>query len=106
MRSLFLAGLAVICLGAAPSSAQSLMGDAARGYEFAKARCVDCHMIEKGIVGRGRMNAPAFQSVANDPAATEMSLRVFLRSPHAKMPNLVLSEQESDDVVAYILSLK
>jgi hypothetical protein len=31
---------------------------------------------------------------------------VFLRSPHRNMPNLILSEAESDDVIAYILSLK
>ncbi len=50
--------------------------------------------------------APPFQAVANDPAASEVSLRVFLRSPHENMPDLMLSDEETDNVVTYILSLR
>ncbi len=35
-----------------------------------------------------------------------MSLRVFLQSPHARMPDLHLSRDEIADVSAYILSLR
>jgi hypothetical protein len=34
-----------------------------------------------------------------------MAIRVFLETPHPKMPNLVLMPEETADVVAYILSL-
>jgi hypothetical protein len=44
--------------------------------------------------------------VANNPARTELSLRVFLRTPHRNMPNLVLSTAETDNIIAYIHSLK
>ena len=40
------------------------------------------------------------------PSTTEMALRVFLQTPHARMPDYRLSQSELDGVVAYILSLK
>ncbi len=50
--------------------------------------------------------APSFQEVADDPAVTEVSLRVFLRTPHDDMPDYMLTPSETDDVISYILSLK
>jgi hypothetical protein len=37
---------------------------------------------------------------------TETSLRVFLRTPHTRMPDFILSRAETDDVISYILSLR
>jgi hypothetical protein len=34
------------------------------------------------------------------------SLTVFLRTPHDRMPDLSLTREETDDLIAYILSLK
>ena len=44
--------------------------------------------------------------MAINPAASETTLRNFLRTPHPIMPMLILSADETSDVVAYILSLK
>ena len=33
------------------------------------------------------------------------AIKVMLRSSHATMPNVILNEDETNDVVAYILSL-
>ena len=49
---------------------------------------------------------PSFQSVANMSSTTGLSLNVFFRSNHKNMPNLIFSKSESDDIIAYILSLK
>ncbi len=54
----------------------------------------------RGVSSAG---APAFQDVADNPA---ISLRVFLRTPHETMPDLILTAAETDNVIAYILSLK
>jgi hypothetical protein len=35
-----------------------------------------------------------------------MSLRAFLQTPHPTMPNLMLTPDETDDVIAYLLTLK
>jgi hypothetical protein len=45
-------------------------------------------------------------AVADDPAVTAIGLAVFFRSPHKNMPNLILSQAETDNAIAYILSLK
>jgi hypothetical protein len=40
------------------------------------------------------------------PSTTELSLKVFLQSNHRSMPNLMLTPEQSGDIVNYILSLK
>jgi len=40
------------------------------------------------------------------PSTTALSLKVFLRPSHNKMPNLIISDPDTDDLIAYILSLK
>ena len=50
--------------------------------------------------------APSFFDVANQTSTTALSLRVFLRSTHRDMPDLILNRKEQDDVIAYIMSLK
>ena len=39
-------------------------------------------------------------------ATTPLSLRVFLQTSHNRMPNLSLSRDQTDNVAAYILSLR
>ena len=93
-------------LAALPLAAQELQGDPAAGYALANRVCVYCHDIEKGAAGLSEFRAPAFQDVADDPAVNPISLRVFLRNPHMNMPDLVLTETQTDDIVAYIMGLK
>jgi hypothetical protein len=44
--------------------------------------------------------------VANMPSTTALSLKVFLRSSHNAMPNLIIPDAETDDLIAYILNLR
>ena len=37
---------------------------------------------------------------------TATVLRAFLKTPHPKMPNLILTGEQSDDVIAFLLSLR
>ena len=83
-----------------------MSGDSVEGEKFAQEVCGTCHEVEKGQHGISFDGAPAFQDVADKPAVTSLALRVFLRSPHEVMPDLMLSDTETDDVIAYILSLK
>ncbi len=85
---------------------QSGLGDISQGRELARKVCAECHRVEKAQASRKLSPVKAFQEVANNSARTALSLRVFLRTPHRNMPNLVLTEAETDNVIAYILSLK
>jgi mono/diheme cytochrome c family protein len=98
-----LAGLALA--GASPALAQTV-GDPAAGRRIAEVWCANCHVIAPGGPGPATDAVPSLPAVAQRAATTELSLRVFLQTPHANMPNYQLSRTETDDLVAYILSLK
>jgi mono/diheme cytochrome c family protein len=76
------------------------------GGVVAESWCANCHVTGPGARGPVGDAAPPFQAIARMPSTTEMSLRVFLQTPHARMPDYRLSQAELDGVVAYILSLK
>jgi cytochrome c len=83
-------------------------GSASDGHRLAEAWCKDCHAIDAttaGTVGAASA-APAFAAIANQPSTTELSLKVFLRSSHRSMPNLVIAPDQADGLANYILSLK
>src|SRR5260221_1604820 len=78
---------------------------ASLGHRLAEAWCKECHAIG-ATTARSATTAPAFIDIVNQPSTTALSLKVFLRSNHPSMPNLVMAPDQSDDLVNYILSLK
>ncbi len=84
-------------------SASGFAADVQRGEQFARRVCGVCHIVFKGQSPRNP-NAPSFQSVANSPHFREKGVRL-LWEQHPTMPNISLTQQESDDVAAYIKSL-
>jgi hypothetical protein len=44
--------------------------------------------------------------ISNTRGITATALRAFLTTSHPKMPNLILTPEETADVIAYILSLR
>jgi hypothetical protein len=45
-------------------------------------------------------------SVAARPSTTAPGLRAFLQTPHLRMPDFALTADQTDDAIAYILSLR
>ncbi|WP_054144625.1 cytochrome c [Bosea sp. AAP35] len=99
-----IAALAVLLLGAGGAQAQE-MGDARAGRQVATSLCIQCHQID-GAAGDPARVPPGFRAVADTPSLTALSLRVFLQTPHGEMPRYQLTPTETDDVIAYILSLR
>jgi len=85
----------------APLSSDS----AAAGHRLAEAWCKDCHAIEPATMGT-RGGPPDFVAIANRPSTTALSLKVFFRTSHRRMPNLIIAPEQADDLTNYILSLK
>ena len=83
--------------------AQDVGGDIAAGRRIAEQWCSACHKVDAASTGG---LAPSFPEVANLASTTALSLKVFLRTSHTKMPNVQLTQVQIDTVVAYILSLK
>jgi mono/diheme cytochrome c family protein len=93
-----------LLLGPAGALAADLPGDPQAGEAFARDVCGACHFVAKDAPDPGI--GPSFFEVAGHPGTTEMSLRAFLVTPHATMPNLMLTPDETDDIISYILTLK
>jgi mono/diheme cytochrome c family protein len=83
-----------------------------RGHDIANVICAACHIIgatqeETPIL---RNPAPDFRMIANQPGTTKEQLTAFLRVKHAKgldsMPPPLLSDEMTDAVTDYILSLR
>jgi cytochrome c len=88
-------------------AAAQITGDRAKGRAFALQVCTPCHRVSPDQLSPQRFaTAPGFRAIANTRGMTETSLHAFLSSPHPSMPNLILSQKEQDDVIAYILSLR
>ncbi len=96
----------VSALVAAPSAlAQSM--DASAGAHLAKTECAVCHAIGDDAKAKSPdPKAPRFVDVAQMSSTTELSLKVFLRSSHRNMPNIMLAPEEIDSVATYVLGLK
>ena len=98
--------ITVTC-AARPTFAQSLEDShRSAGRRVAMEICSHCHRDSEGP--RAPLpNTPSFIDIANMPSNTAHSLKVFLRSNHKRrMPNFIMSNADTDDVVDYILSLK
>jgi cytochrome c len=103
---------AVVVLAALPfvrlhnASAATLLPDSASpGHRLADAWCKQCHAIDAGTAGASNP-APDFAAIASQPSTTALSLKVFLKTSHRGMPNLVIAPDQADDLIDYILSLK
>jgi cytochrome c len=94
----------IILMLAVPLSAnaESVGGNPLIGRQTATTVCAPCHQI-----GETRQDGPpSFVDIANMPSTTALSLKVFLRSNHNAMPNLIISDSDTDDLIAYILNLR
>jgi len=75
------------------------------GRQVAIELCSSCHRVTGGPRLSGQ-NVASFFAIANLPSTTALSLKVFLRSNHKGMPDLIVSESDTDKLIDYILSLK
>ena len=104
MRSLIAATGAVLALAGAAQPQET--GSVAAGHELARQVCAECHAIEAHDPLSPHADAPPFRDVANQPEMTALALSVWFRTPHPTMPNFVLKDDETEDLIAFILSLR
>jgi mono/diheme cytochrome c family protein len=85
----------------APLASESISA----GHGLAEAWCKNCHAIDAptaGVRGRG----PDFVAIANRVSTTALSLKVFMKTSHHRMPNLIITPAQAEDLTNYILSLR
>jgi mono/diheme cytochrome c family protein len=74
---------------------------AARGRDYARAACADCHQVEPDGPQPPYSGAPAFHKVAVTPGMTSIALLAWLHTSHTNMPNLVVPRDRLDDLLAW-----
>lgn len=91
---------------ASASTAQAQTFDPAIGARLARTVCNSCHVIGNDPKAKKPdPAAPSFLDISRMSSTTELSLKVFLRSSHKNMPNIMLTPEEIDSLAAYILGL-
>lgn len=86
------------------ASASAWGADIRAGETLAKQWCSACHVVSADQTTGGD-DAPAFATIAAGAREREADLRAWLADSHPPMPNLDLSRNEIDDLLAYIESL-
>ena len=96
-------GMAVLMAVSLPLAAQA--GDPAEGRRLSLQWCTSCHVVDENQDNASDA-APPFFEIANDPARTSGGLRAWLANPHPPMPPVNLSHRETEDIIAYLESLR
>ena len=91
-------------LTAGPSVAVAA-GDPVAGKALAENWCKSCHLVGPEQTS-AVTEAPPFATIAAHYQNQIEALAAFLADPHPPMPNLSLTRQEIQDLLAYIASLK
>lgn len=88
-----------------PAGAQG-DGDAEAGARLAGTWCSSCHLAGPAQQSAASTGAPTFAAIAAMQSLTPASLRNFLQVPHGRMSDLSLTREDTDNLAAYILSLR
>jgi mono/diheme cytochrome c family protein len=101
-----LACLVVLLMISAATGEAQQFGDAQKGAAWARDVCSECHAIRTAQGRSPNPRSPSFVELANTPGMTPAALTVALTTPHAGMPMFMLSSDQRQDIIAYILGLK
>jgi len=96
-------GLIASLVFSCSAPAQSV--DLSVGRRLAETTCGVCHQIDAASPQSPNPDAPSFVEISRMTSMTVLAIKVFLRSSHASMPNIILTPEETDSVAAYIVSL-
>ena len=104
-----LLNLSFMVVGAAVAASQvhaQGTGDLQQGRALAEQVCSECHAVRAADARSPNALAPRFEAVAATPGMTGAALNAFLHTSHRAMPNLILTADQTNGIIAYILSLK
>jgi mono/diheme cytochrome c family protein len=98
--------MAILLAGRPHLAGAEEIGDVAAGHRLSEIWCSSCHLVGPEAPSGVSNGAPTFPGIAGTSSTTPLSLRAFLQTPHPRMPDLHLTRDEADDLIAYILSLR
>ena len=87
----------------AANSVAYAAGNANAGRDLIMRSCSSCHATDVATTARDA--APPFSAVAKTNRERPAWIRGWLMSPHPPMPSIPLSNQQIEDIIAYLGSL-
>lgn len=108
LRATMASGLTLAAVLAAAPALAATDGPGRPGYgkTLAREMCGTCHIVTTDQKNGGDPLAPDLVARVQDAGITELALRAYLQTSHPVMPNVRLTVDQTDDIVAYLLSLK
>ena len=97
------ASMSATAIAQAANAAQQV--GASHGRAIAETWCSACHLVSSQQT-HANADVPSFSSIAKRLPADADILAAFIANPHPPMPNLGLSRQDIQDLLAYIATLK
>jgi cytochrome c len=79
---------------------------AAAGYVITQKLCSTCHLTEGSAARPVTVGIPSLSGIANKPEQTPSSVTLKLISPPHPMPDMQLTRDEIDDIIAYLATLR
>ena len=104
MRPVLYWAVAFVALLVGATHAQ--VGNQENGLALAQQVCSECHAVRAAQARSLNSRSPTFSELATTPGMTSIALTVALTTPHAGMPMFMLTAEQREDIIAYILSLK
>ena len=106
-RMLLMAGMLVMATpGAGALAATDGPGSPVYGRGLAVDLCGDCHIVSPDQSPDGMRPGPDLMERVGAPEITELALRSYLRTTHPVMPNIMLTQEQADDIIAYLMTFK
>jgi len=105
-RGHLVSSIAVVALLIAVRAGQAQQIDPKQGLIVAKQICAQCHVVESEQPSIPAAGAPRFKDIANTPGMTETAFKAFFQTSHHTMPNVILTGDQMNEIIAYIMSLK
>ena len=91
-----------VSLGCAPT-AYAAAGNTEAGRLLVTRSCSSCHAVDAALTATD--GAPPLSAVAKTNKERPAWIRGWLMDPHSPMPQIMLSRQQIDDIIAYLSSL-
>jgi mono/diheme cytochrome c family protein len=101
-----LVGISALLAGAAAAQQATRQPDPALGRQVAVIHCRSCHLVSHDDRGPVPDGVPSFVAIAARDGATEAGIRAAILGPHPVMPDPPITSQQTDDVAAYIMTLR
>lgn len=79
---------------------------AENGLQLAQKFCTACHIISAEGSETAPVEPPSFSSIANKPGQTAERIIGALVAPHPPMPDMHLTNDEMQGIIAYLGTLR